>query len=156
MKVEYATHYGAEYWEQRKKFRGADGSEQVYGGPSLAWDGFQFVADAMKNILPPGSLLDVGCSGGDLMQRLEKHGYDVYGVDVSEHALSAVPRHLQSRVTLADITTCPRIGANLTPSFPNTFTNVISTDLLEHILYIFVVVEPLVEHMRYRISAAQA
>lgn len=139
MKIEYENHYDAAYWEQRKTYRDENGHTKLYTGPSLAWEGFQFVADALKNILPPGSLLDIGCAGGDLMQRLAKYGYDVYGVDISKHALRAVPKQLHRRVSLADITTCPEYletRAAVWPfptAFPNTFTNIISTDLLEHI-----------------------
>lgn len=125
MIIDYASHYNKEYWTRQKTYRTADGKEHVYGGPSLTWDGFDLIADALAKILPRGKLLDIGCGGGDLTHRLLKRGFDAYGVDISEYALANCHEDMKSRLQLADISSSPEVGGP--------FDIVLATDLLEHL-----------------------
>lgn|SRR3990167_5241271 len=124
MKIAYESHYDAAYWEGRKTYL-AGGVPNVYHGPSLAWEGFQYIADALAPLIPGRSLLDIGCGGGDLASRFLPHGFDAYGVDISEFAVSNCVPAMRGRVAVADITQQPVI--------PHTYDAVLATDLLEHI-----------------------
>lgn len=127
MKIDYAEHYNKAYFTGGKKYRDASGKEQYYHGPALTWDGFQPVADTLAKILPKGTLIDVGCSGGDLTRRLVNHGFDARGVDISEYAIANCHPSMKERLSVADISTAPDVGGP--------FDILISTDLLEHIYY---------------------
>lgn len=125
MKVEYGTFYDSDYWTGQKQYMGPGDVPENYHGPSLAWEGFQFVADAIAALLPGKSLLDIGCGGGDLASRFLQHGYDAYGIDISNYAVEHCVEAMRGRLGVADITT--------TPAIPYTYDLVMATDLLEHI-----------------------
>lgn len=128
MKIDYGEYYNGDYFTGKKKYN--DGHEtKNYHGPSLTWDGFDHVADALRVVLPHGPLLDVGCGGGDLARRLKARGFDPYGVDISEYAIENASVDMRDRLHICDISASPP----LPPHFPETFKSVIATDLLEHI-----------------------
>lgn len=128
MKVEYVTHYDKDYWTGKKTYQ--SGNEKAfYHGPGLAWDGFDFVADALAAILPKNTLLDVGCGGGDLARRLKRRGFDPYGIDISEYAVENALVDMRDRLHICDASTAPK----LPPHFPERFRTTIATDFLEHI-----------------------
>lgn len=135
MNVTYKDHYDTAYFEGTKTYRAADGSVQTYHGPSLEWDGFNFVADALARVLPKGTLLDIGCSAGDLGAKLLARGFDAYGVDISEYAIDHTVPTMRGRTSVADITTKPALKLQRPDGgeWPEKFDNVIATDLLEHI-----------------------
>jgi len=141
MNIDYDTHYGDDYWTGRKTYRTADGRTHVYHGPSLVWDGFNAIADTLAGLLPAGTLLDIGCGSGDLARRMLKRGFDAYGVDISDYAVRNAVPEMRGRLTLADITTCPKtleppVLRSETPEknrFPDQFDVLMATDLLEHI-----------------------
>lgn len=139
MKIDYEEHYNDAYWQGRKTYKDGQGKEKIYHGPSLAWEGFQFIADTLTPLLPKGSLLDIGCSGGDLANRLRLNGFDSYGVDISQYALKNCVEGMRDRVALCDITTCPEVinswhhTEDGWPVFPAQFDILMATDLLEHI-----------------------
>lgn len=138
--IDYSRYYDAAYFEGRKTYRHPDGSEHVYHGPSLTWDGFDLVADAIGAIIgnpvADQSLLDIGCSAGDLAQRMARWRFEPYGVEVSRYAAeNCVPR-MRGRIALADITTCPpelRPFAYGDAAFPAEYDAVLATDLMEHL-----------------------
>ncbi len=137
MEIKYDDWYSADYWTGKKTYKDSNGVEKLYHGPSLTWEGFQYIADALSALLPKGSLLDIGCSGGDLANRMRLNGFDAYGVDISEHALKNCVPGMKGRVGYADITGCPEA---LVPwhtdggvSFPDKFDVLMATDLLEHL-----------------------
>ena len=103
MKIDYEAHYDADYFTGQKTYRAADGSTQLYHGPSLTWDGFEAVADALRLVVPGGSLLDIGCSAGDLAQRLGRRGYDAYGCDISNYAVAHAVPEMHGRLAVADL-----------------------------------------------------
>ncbi|SFQ83973.1 class I SAM-dependent methyltransferase [Hymenobacter arizonensis] len=72
------------------------------------------------------AILEIGCSGGPLMQRLRGAGYtDLTGIDVSESAIELAQARGVPNVSVMD-------GASLT--FPDArFDLVIASDVLEHI-----------------------
>ncbi len=86
------------------------------------------VYDAVKALqLPPGAaILEIGCSGGPLLQRLRAAGYtDLTGIDVSGPAIELAEARGVPNVSVMD-------GAAL--EFPNArFDLVIASDVLEHI-----------------------
>lgn len=72
------------------------------------------------------AILEIGCSGGPLMQRLRAHGYtDITGIDVSEPAIELAQARGVPHVSVMD-------GAAL--KFADArFDLVIASDVLEHI-----------------------
>lgn len=86
------------------------------------------VYDLIKSLqLPPtAAILEIGCSGGPLMQRLRAAGYaDLTGIDVSEPAIELAQARGVPDVSVMD-------GAAL--EFANgRFDLVIASDVLEHI-----------------------
>jgi len=154
MVVDYKQHYDDNYWLGRKTFDSPDGKRRVYHGPALTWDGFQFIADAVAPLVPGKSILDIGCSAGDLAKRFLAKGYDAYGVDISEYAIKNTVPEMKGRTALVDITTCPEYVRMYHPvaeearlpgvvyefvdgkhyeGLPDAFDVVMATDLLEHI-----------------------
>lgn len=124
MKIDYLEHYNKDYFTGKKTYQD-NGETKLYHGPSLTWEGFQPVSDALAKILPKGSLLDVGCSAGDLTRRMLLHGFDARGIDISQYAIDNCHPDMKGRLSCADISTVPDVGGP--------FDVLISTDLLEHI-----------------------
>lgn len=132
--VDYKEHYNSDYWSGRKQYQTPNGQTHFYHGPALTWDGFTLVHQALAPLLNPKSVLDIGCGGGDLVDRFRQTGVDAWGVDISEHAVRNCVPGMRGRVALADITTCPELKPlEGDAKFPETFDLVMSTDLLEHI-----------------------
>jgi SAM-dependent methyltransferase len=135
VRIDYADHYDSRYWQHQKQYHDGSGELKTYYGPSLDWEGWEMISATLAKILPAGSLLDIGCGGGGLTARLLRRGFDAYGVDISEHAVDNCVQDVRSRVALTDISAAPkqlaaRHGGKV---FPATFSNVIATDLLEHL-----------------------
>ena len=86
------------------------------------------VYDLVKGLQLPvdATILEIGCSGGPLMQRLRAAGYtDLTGIDVSEPAIELSRARGVSHVSVMD-------GAAL--DFANArFDLIIASDVLEHI-----------------------
>ncbi|OUJ73445.1 class I SAM-dependent methyltransferase [Hymenobacter crusticola] len=86
------------------------------------------VYDLIKGLQLPlnAAILEIGCSGGPLMQRLRAAGYtDLTGIDVSEPAIELAKARGVPHVSVMD-------GADL--AFANNrFDLVIASDVLEHI-----------------------
>ncbi len=71
--------------------------------------------------LPPGRILDVGCSDGGFIRELAKLGWDVFGVDISR----AIPRDLKVVVNNLD---------NGLPFKDGSFDYVYTSEVIEHVL----------------------
>ena len=71
-------------------------------------------------------VLEIGCSGGVLLQQLAGSGYaNVYGIDISEAAVNAAHARGLENVSVFDASTLP---------FPDeSFDLVVASDVLEHI-----------------------
>lgn len=85
---------------------------------------FRLVQDLRLPSTAP--ILEIGCSGGPLLQRLAAHGYsDLTGIDVSEAGIAVAQQRGIPNVSCMD-------GAHL--AFPDaSFDLVIASDVLEHI-----------------------
>lgn len=84
-----------------------------------------FSKTSVLGLISDGSVLDIGCGDGLLLEYLKKAGLQGIGVDVSSVAIDICKeRGLDCRV--ADIT-------NRLPFDDNSFDNVVLTDVLEHI-----------------------
>lgn len=129
MRIDYADHYDSDYFTGQKRFRDAAGVEQKYHGPSLTWDGFELVTDALLTVLPskPSTLLDIGCGSGDLAYRFAQRGINAYGIDISRYAIDNCAIEMLGKLAVGDITKKPTLPG------PGSYELVMATDLLEHI-----------------------
>jgi 2-polyprenyl-3-methyl-5-hydroxy-6-metoxy-1,4-benzoquinol methylase len=97
-----------------------------------------FNSSQFRNILdvvgpPPRTMLDVGCSTGALVRMLMAHGYDAYGIDISEQLVTKA-RELARNSFGRDLSGQFSIGNFLQHDFGNqSFDFIHSNDVLEHI-----------------------
>jgi len=106
------------------------GSWQI-GGPRHYFRE-SLILKVMKQELPAGWILDIGCGTGSLMEQLALGGYDVSGVDASDECIQRTRERL-SRFTQ----NTPRIvkkGRAEQIDFPDkSFDAVIAAEVLEHV-----------------------
>jgi 2-polyprenyl-3-methyl-5-hydroxy-6-metoxy-1,4-benzoquinol methylase len=82
---------------------------------------------------PPRTMLDVGCSTGTLVRTLIAHGYDAYGIDISEGLVSKATE-LANKSFGQDLSERFSAGNFLRHDFGSrTFDFIHSNDVLEHI-----------------------
>ena len=83
--------------------------ERRYGYGGYKYDGrWKVVAESLINLyqLPENAkILDIGCGKGHLLLEFKKllPNCEVYGTDVSKHALSEAPEEVKSELILADL-----------------------------------------------------
>lgn len=65
---------------------------------------FDGIAAKIASGLGPGTVLDVGCAIGMLVEALRSHDMDARGVDISEWAISQIPEPIQSYCRVGSIT----------------------------------------------------
>jgi SAM-dependent methyltransferase len=122
--IKYDQHYTQDYFTGGLTYKDSAGKPQQYHGPGLVWHGFQYVADALCNLIPFSSVVDIGCGGGDLLHRLLKAGKAVSGIDISEWVIAHADPEVRPFLHCGDITqSWTHAGFDL----------VMATDLLEHI-----------------------
>jgi ubiquinone/menaquinone biosynthesis C-methylase UbiE len=86
----------------------------------------EIILQLMKNIDENSGILEVGCSGGMLVSKLQKKGYtNIKGIDISSHAISQCKKKGISNVQVMD--------GSATSFDPETFNIVVASDILEHI-----------------------
>jgi 2-polyprenyl-3-methyl-5-hydroxy-6-metoxy-1,4-benzoquinol methylase len=74
-----------------------------------------------------GPLLEVGCATGVVLAGLKHHGWDVYGVDVSEWAVNEASKRLPGRVACCNVESDP-----MPSTFPKQFETLLLWNVLEH------------------------
>lgn len=86
------------------------------------------ISSGGQNLHREIKILDFGCAKGYLVQALRELGYDSYGIDVSEYAISQA--NVETRIYLEVSNNELQI-----PSYWPSFDWVIAKDVLEHIEY---------------------
>jgi methionine biosynthesis protein MetW len=84
-----------------------------------------FSKQTILSLINIGTVLDIGCGDGILLEHLGKKGITGVGIDISTKAI-AICKERRLNCTRADIT-------DALPFADNSFDNVILTDVLEHI-----------------------
>lgn len=72
-----------------------------------------------------GKLLDVGCGGGRLLNRMKKRGWEVEGIDFDAHATEKVTARYGIKTHVGDITQCDLTG--------NSFDVICMSQTIEHL-----------------------
>jgi SAM-dependent methyltransferase len=114
-----AEDYGVTYYHSY------GGVEQPYAWESPHWHTFfTMVAERIRAVTNPSSVLDVGCARGLLVQALLEQGVDAYGIDVSQHAIDTAHPGVASRLSAGsaeevtgswDLITCIEVMEHLAP-----------------------------------------
>lgn len=116
------NQYGKKYFEERAQYLTA-----IFKGKDLSFLKYPFWHHIIKRRVPSGRLLDIGCAEGALLKWAERHGYETYGLDISEFAIRQVARRelIETKLLVGDINALP---------FKNSCFNAITCfDVLEHI-----------------------
>lgn len=117
---ELAEFYPSSYWWESD--RGSIGRLAEAYRRTVLWDHVRFAAQSVD---PPGPVLDIGCGGGSFLSALQRRGYEVYGIDVSQPAA----RICWSRFEIpAAVGALPSI-----PLRPGSFALVTMYHVLEHL-----------------------
>lgn len=78
--------------------------------PLWALNGIKREADYLRYMTlanePAGRLLDVGCGGGRLLNRMKKRGWEVEGIDFDAQATEKVTRKYGIKTHVGDMTQC--------------------------------------------------
>jgi len=82
--VSFAELYAAEYFEQDYR---CGRSDAAYGEEAAFVAEDRGLLDAFARLRSPGRLLEVGCAGGWLLKHARERGWQVRGVEVSEHGV---------------------------------------------------------------------
>lgn len=72
-----------------------------------------------------GRLLDVGCACGFLLEAALEHGFDPYGIEFSQEAVSLAKEHIKPRITIGDVNLLRERG-------DRKFDVVVAFDIIEH------------------------
>lgn len=88
---------------------------------------FARIADRIIADFNPGTVLDVGCAYGYLVEVFRERGVAAYGIDISRHALDQASPGIRDHVHQASITEA------LPPELPEEFDLVIAIEVLEHL-----------------------
>jgi SAM-dependent methyltransferase len=90
-----AEDYGDTY------YRSHLGCDEPYEWDSPHWRTFfTMVADRVRAVTNPRSVLDVGCAKGLLVQAFYEQGIDAYGIDVSQYAIETAHPDVASRLSV--------------------------------------------------------
>lgn len=102
-----------------------DESWRNWDDPDLAPSDIQKIKDLL---IPGGSVVDIGCGDGFLLEKLAATAGDMYGVDISNVAL------LKARDRLGDKSRYIQAFMEHLPLGNDSFDTVVTTHTLEHIL----------------------
>ena len=84
---------------------------------------FDAIAEKIVRSIHPGSVLDVGCAIGLLVETLRDRGVDAWGIDISEYAIGQVRE---------DVKPYCRVGSILEP-FPRRYDLIVCMEVVEHL-----------------------
>lgn len=98
---------------------------ELYGG--RRGKGYtNFLADLLGDYKLNGKVLDIGCSLGFFLEALDKRGYDTYGMDISEFAISEAKKITRAQLHVQ--------SADEKFPYPDDFFDAITMfDMIEHI-----------------------
>jgi len=89
------------------------------------WGGVARRRRAVERLLPSGRILDVGCATGDFLTGMQKHGWDVHGVEIAPEAAAQASARLGAPIFAGDL---------LPANFPNEYFGVVTLwNVLEHL-----------------------
>jgi SAM-dependent methyltransferase len=102
------------------------GADEPYEWGSPHWRKFfTMVADRIRAVANPSSVLDVGCATGLLVQAFCEQGVDAYGIDVSQHAIETAHPNVSARLSVGsaeeidgswDLITCLEVLEHMAPA----------------------------------------
>ncbi len=93
--------------------------------PDLIWPRVQAIIQATA-IRPPNKILDFGCAKGFYVRCLRREGFQAFGIDVSNYALSRSPEDIRPFLSLAS-------AGSLSSFSDKEFDLTIAKDVLEHL-----------------------
>lgn len=126
-------HYDDFYFAEGKGllYTRPDGSRDIYKGPARRWQGFVKVASILSSIIPKRQgrkYLSLGCGYGDDVATFRADGWEAYGIDLSEAAVSNAAPEVKDCVLLGNVLD-PAVLADVGENF----TVIVSFDFWEHI-----------------------
>ena len=107
--------YDATYYQN---YNGVD-----YGRNPKWIEFFDLISEKIVTEINPGSVLDIGCAYGLLVEKLRDRGCDAWGIDVSDYALSRAR---------SDIIQYLSVDTLLRPR-KRKFDLIVSIEVIEHI-----------------------
>lgn len=95
-----SVDYGQGYYNETHL-----GGHGDYSWDNQHWrDFFMSVADRLIGAFNPGSVLDVGCARGLLVQSFSVQGVEAWGLDISAHAIASAHEDVRDRLRVASAT----------------------------------------------------
>lgn len=120
------TLYEDDYWSHEKGHSTFD--EQIFNVSLDYVDGFSKVNKVLYSLGGPGSLLEIGCAPGVLLNKAVRMGFDAWGIEPDKRVIEEI------------VTAAPKIENKVIQGyFPNVilpkteFKYVAALDVLEHI-----------------------
>lgn len=114
-----AEDYGDNY------FHGYGGVDEPYDWDSPHWRAFfTMLAERLRAVTNPSSVLDIGCARGLLVQAFHEQGVNAYGIDVSQRAIETAHPDVASRLSVGsaehiegswDLITCIEVLEHMAP-----------------------------------------
>ena len=112
------------------KEKGVEYGSWEIGGPRHYYrEGL--IIKGLKEALPSGKIVDVGCGTGSLVMKLAASGYNVIGIDVSDGCINITKSRIKN-AGLSDVATVGK-GSAYKISIPDCSVDaVIAGEVLEH------------------------
>lgn len=115
-----------EYFD-KEYFEGGTKSNYLNYSHEICYNDHEKLAIALKKIVSPSKVLDIGCAKGFLVEGFQKLGIDAYGVDISEYAISCSSSKVKEKLFVLDV------EREKLP-FPNEYFNlIVMSEVIEHL-----------------------